>query len=405
MAAVGGQSLTAPTLQISTGAVRGSGKALPVNAPVQGTISTSSAPDAPRQAANDAPSRPRVSNRRQRHSEPAAAPETYSAKDAPVAAPEIVYDDPGKFQLTLDAGWANKHLWRGIDLAQFTSFNHLVQGRPFDNTPFDGNPPPPGAPILPKPDSDVVFAGVTTTYKGFAFGMKYITTLSDEFNPFFAPSILTRDNYSELVATLNYTRMLVGDDLLEATAGFDFYYYPNGEFWGVDHQGMVYARFSSPHYKWAQPFIELFYNVATDSDGNGIAKDGVPGGASFRGAAGSDLVEGGGFELGVEGGDRIFGNDKVSVAFTYSLSTFYKSGYAFEDDGFSHVSATVATPVTIGSHFTITPAVTYVEAVGDISPKTAATATGFAQFPGGGSISSAWNEPGWVASVKASWAF
>ena len=46
------------------------------------------------------------------------------AKDA--IAPEIVYDDPGAFHFTVEAGYSSKHLWRGIDLAQFTSANYAI---------------------------------------------------------------------------------------------------------------------------------------------------------------------------------------------------------------------------------------------------------------------------------------
>jgi len=82
----------------------------------------------------------------------------------------------------------------------------------------------------------------------------------------------------------------------------------------------------------------------------------------------------------------------VSVAATYSVSTIYKRGYAFEDDGFSHLSLTVGFPVTIGRNLTITPSVTYVESLGNIN-----------KAPEGNS--DVWNQPGWLAAVKASWQF
>ena len=83
---------------------------------------------------------------------------------------------------------------------------------------------------------------------------------------------------------------------------------------------MIYARFSSPHYKWAQPYLEVFYNIATDSQGNGLAgdnaNDACPRHQQLARRTGSELVEGGGFELGVNGGDRIFANDSVSLSLT-----------------------------------------------------------------------------------------
>lgn len=303
-----------------------------------------------------------------------------SAKGAEV--PQIAFEDPGAFRFSAEAGYASKHLWRGIDLAQFTSANYALPGD------------------TPKADSDVTFIGANATYKGFAFGLKYIETIDESFNPFFAIADTDLDSYQEFVVSLNYTRMLWGTDLLQGTAGFDFYYYPNDEFWGVENQGMLYTRLSSPHYKWAQPFLEVFYNVAIDSDGSGLADEAnFVGGSSIRGADGADLVEGGGFEIGVNGGDSVYSNGAVSLGLTYSLSSFYKTGYQFEDDGFSHVSLTLGAPISIGTNLTITPSVSYVEALGDISDNI----NGGVNF--GGNNAAAWNEPGWVASIKASWQF
>jgi len=124
-----------------------------------------------------------------------------------------------------------------------------------------------------------------------------------------------------------------------------------------------------------------------------------PGKTSFRGATGSQLVEGCGFELGVSGGDRVWANDNMSLALTYSVSTIYKSGYAFENDGFSQLIMTVGAPITFGSHLTITPSVSYVEGLAHIAPQQHAV------VPGGGSQAEIWNSPGWVAVVKASWQF
>ena len=55
----------------------------------------------------------------------------------------------------------------------------------------------------------MTFIGANITYKGFLFGIKYIETIDDNFNPFFIRRDLPNrdlDSYSELVLTLNYTR-------------------------------------------------------------------------------------------------------------------------------------------------------------------------------------------------------
>lgn len=379
-------SVAPPANIFATGYVTPDAPGTPVASDVSGTPRTSRS-DASPAASQGSSGRSEGRNRASAPSSPQRPAAAASATDYSGSAksakggevPQITFEDPGAFRFSAEAGYASKHLWRGIDLAQFTSTNYAPGG-------------------APEADSDVTFIGANATYKGFAFGLKYIETIDDTFNPFFARFTDDLDSYQEFVISVNYTRMLVGSDILQGTAGFDFYYYPNGEFWGVDNQGMLYARFSSPHYKWAQPFLEVFYNVAIDSDGNGLAASDA---LSIRNATGSDLVEGGGGEIGVNGGDSVYSNGAISVGLTYSLSTFYKTGYQFEDDGFSHVGLTLGAPVSIGSNLTITPSVSYIEALGDIEDNLDPKAgTNF-----GGNAAAAWNEPGWVASVKASWQF
>jgi hypothetical protein len=341
------------------------------DAPAAGT--TSAADDAPAAA----PSRPR---RGRRSATVAPTPAPSAPKGG--MAPAVVFDDPTALRISAEAGWASAHTWRGVDLVQFTSFNHIVPGTGAGGTG-----------TLKKADSDIYWLGVTATVKGFGLGLKYVESLDDNLNPYYALLLTDKDSYSEMVFTASYTAELVPEWLI-GTFGFDFLYYPNGEFWGVDHQGLAYAKFSMPRYTWAQPFVDVFYNVATTEDGNGFAASAVPLGG--RAATGSDLVEGWGIQFGVAGGDVIAQTGNVTWGLGYSVSGIYKHAYAFEDDGLSHLVLSLSAPVTIGDSFTITPSVSYTEALADISLRPG---------PGTNNLATAWNEPGWVASVKASWAF
>lgn len=297
---------------------------------------------------------------------------TPSAKGG-IPVEKFVTIEPPAFTFAAEAGYATSHLWRGIDLVEFTSYNHTD---------------PTGT--LGEADTGVTFFGANATYKDFGFGARFIESIDDELNPFFAPLLTDLDSYQELVLSVDYTHLLIGEKILQGTVGFDFYYYPNDEFWGVENQGMFYTRFSSAQYKWAQPFVELFYNVAIDSSGSGLAN------GNFRGASGSDLVEGGGVEFGVNGGDRVYTNDKIAVGLTYSLSGFYKTGYQFEDDGFTHLSLTIGAPISFGQHFTITPSLSYLQELSDIDVLAG---------PGTDKNPSAYNEPGFVGTIKATWTF
>lgn len=385
---------------VVTGSIRSSLAAAPANSVVSGTFApdTSVPTPSPNSAAPEAttsvpnPAAPEVSSPRESAPEKSRkqaqtlrkkgsrvqAPDIEPTRSSKDAAPAIVFNNPAALRITAEAGYASKHLWRGIDLPQFTSLNYADKK-------------------LEEQNSGVSFLGANASYRGFSFTLKYIETLDDQFNPFFSEDTSELDSYQELVLSSSYTRILMGPDWIQGTAGFDLYYYPNGEFWGVDHQGMLYTRFSCPHYKWAQPFVEFFYNIATDSQGNGLADESLQG--QIRNASGSDLVEGAGAEFGLNGGDVVYTQGEVSVAMTYSLSAFYKNGYQFEDDGFSHVTLTLGAPITVGSKITITPSVSYVEALGEISSNKSSG------IELGGEAAETWNQPGWVAAVKVGWQF
>ena len=292
------------------------------------------------------------------------------------AAPPVA--EKPQLVLSAEGGYQSKYIWRGVDLVQFTSYNAYYNGTP-------------GAKIS-APEGDVYFLGMSATYNGWAFGVKYVESLSHDFNPFFAPLLSTRDAYSEYIFSANYTYALLPDRWLNATAGFDFYYYPNGEFWGVDHQGLAYLRFVTPHYQWAQPFLNLFYNVPTTSQGRGLATGNFRQGLDGNYVTGAKLVEGCGFELGAAGGAEVARTGNVGYGVSYSLSTTYKNGYAYEPNGFSHITASLSAPVTIGQNLTIAPSVNYVYALKSINSPYA---------PG----ASVWNYPGWWFGLKATYSF
>jgi len=363
--------ITAP----APGATVESTRATEGDAAAGGTTRSADEGAAPSTAA--APSRPR----RGRRSATVAPTPALSAPKGGMA-PAVVFDDPTALRVSAEAGWASAHTWRGIDLVQFTSYNHIVPGSGAAGTG-----------TLGKADSDIYWLGVTATVKGFGLGLKYVESIDDNLNPFYAPLLTDKDSYSEIVFTASYTAELVPEWLI-GTFGFDFLYYPNGEFWGVDHQGLAYAKFSMPRYTWAQPFVDVFYNVATTESGNGLATSATPLGG--RGSTGADLVEGWGIQFGVSGGDVLAQTGNVSWGLGYSVSGIYKHAYAFEDDGLSHLVLSLSAPVTIGDSLTITPSVSYTEALQDINLRPG---------PGANNLATAWNEPGWVASIRASWAF
>jgi len=245
---------------------------------------------------------------------------------------------------TVEGGYQSKYVWRGLEIPQWTAWNEIAIRNQANGTPVAGSG------VLQRQDSDVYFLGANVAWNGLSFGVKYVETLDDGFNPWYDPSAIPTDSYSEWIFALNYTMALAPDRWLDATLGFDFYYYPNEYFWGAEHQGLAYLNFIMPRYQWAQPYVNIFYNVETASFASGNAVNTL------------DLgLEGWGFNVGVQGGGQIAQSGIVGFGVSYGVDFLYKDGYSFEPSGFTHATASLAFPVTIGENFTVTPSVSYIE--------------------------------------------
>jgi len=264
-------------------------------------------------------------------------------------------------------GYDSKYVWRGIDILRFDSFNHFVGSG------------------MKSPDDGIYFAGISAAWNGWSVGVKSITSLSDRFNPVFSRRN-DREQYQEYIFSLNYSYAVLPDGWLNVTPGFDYYYYPQDNFWGVSTQGLAYLKFVTPHYKWAQPFLDVFTNVAT----SGATDD-----ARAAGRKVDKLVAGRGFEVGLAGGDQVYSAGNVRVGLSYSLSTTYKDHYFFEPDRWTHVTASLGLPVSICESWTVTPSVNYVWAL----QTTRFPASTFE------STANTWDNPGFWWGLKANYMF
>lgn len=304
-------------------------------------------------------------------------------------APPTVAAQP-QVMFTAETGYQSKYTWRGDDIVQFTSYNAYNNALP-------------GSTQMSDPRGEVYFIGMSATYNGWAFGAKYVQSLSNDYNPFFAPLLSTRDSYSEYIFSVNYTYAVLPDRWLNVTGGFDYYWYPDAEFWGVNQQGLTYIKLVSPHYDWVKPFINLFYNVPTSSQGYGDAAPGAPDirpGLNGGAVTGARLVEGWGAEIGTAGGAQVAKTGPVTYGVAYSLSTTYKNGYAYEPNGLSHISGSLSLPVNIGGSVTISPSVNYVCALHNEIRYTGGPDVGQV-VPGSGE----WNKTGFWWGLKLSYSF
>jgi hypothetical protein len=368
-------SAAAPTRTITGGAVDGGGS---VTSAMPGESTTEFVEDAPSGATTTTSADATPAPRRRRAAAPSGvAGASVGPKGGPkggIIAP-VDYAAPPALVFTAEAGYQSKYIWRGLDTVQMVSYNEVALQNGF--TPTVGPP-------YQREDSGVYFLGANVAWNGLSFGAKYVRSVEDGFNPtndVFPFSLLTE--YEEYIFSLNYTAALVPDQWLDATLGFDFYYYPEDKFWGADHQGNAYLNFNMPRYQWAQPYINFFYNVETDSYGGGAN------GPLF------DLVsEGWGFNLGVNGGGQIAEAGPVRFGISYGIDSIFKQNFEYEPDGFTHVSATLAFPVQFGENFTVTPSVTYVENL-----------QGSVHYAGAGLDASYYDDPGWWWGIKATGTF
>lgn len=303
-----------------------------------------------------------------------------------MVAPPVEYVTPCPVW-TVEAGYQSKYIWRGLDTVQMVSWNEIniqamANGVDYVDTPN-----------YQRQDSGVYFLGANVAWNGFSFGAKYVRSVDDGFNP--AGDILnaatgmfdTLSEYEEYIFSLNYSMALVPDQWLDATIGFDFYYYPEEKFWGAEHQGLAYLNFNMPRCQWAQPYVNFFYNVETDSYTAGSANSPT-----------TDLVsEGWGFNLGVNGGGQIAEAGITRFGISYGLEGIFKQGFEYEPDGFTHLIATLAFPIQIGENFTLTPSVSYVENLDDSTP--------YFTDPAYVVNTSYYDDPGWWWGLKGTLTF
>lgn len=133
-------------------------------------------------------------------------------------------------EFTFTAGWDSRYMFKSLDNIDSSSVGDV--------------------------ENSIWYTRLAATYKGFGFSLGYLQA-AEKTNP---SRDLSNDKafYSEIILGANYTFSLV-DQVLEATVGYNAYFFPEEGFWGGSYQGEAYARLSYVQIDHFTPSVTYSY--------------------------------------------------------------------------------------------------------------------------------------------------
>jgi hypothetical protein len=352
-------------------------------------------PQRPRQGATAPTPAPIVSNDRADH---------------PLVNALLMPSDAG-WNFTMAAGYNSDLLARGVGMIGKNTFNDtardihrnwdkvitadLVNAGLIDKediSPGFEIPEDPNFVNPDKTDTAVSLFALSASKDKWTLGMQYVRSLSSDLVPFYESSFDNTDAYEEFRFSVAYNHSLIADNWLNGYAKLDFVLYPNEAFWGVSHQGLLTVGLSVDRYEYISPYVNLFYNIATDTSG-GDAK---------LGAEGADLVKGYGATVGARGSRKLLtlqgnGTPDITIGLVYDVNITAKFDYFSEQEGLTSYGVALMLPITIGSNLVVTPSVQYVGAFDNLDPSD----RGFERQAYGDEF----NDPGVIWGVNVRYAF
>lgn len=229
-------------------------------------------------------------------------------------------DDTGP-QIAFTAGWDSRYVFKDLD-----------------------NLGPHGAAAFDE-DASVWYAKASLAWNGFGFHVGYLQSageivpsghvaeIVDDSGP---TGELVQDGgaelYQEIVTGVNYTLGVLAD--VEATLGYNAYFFPEKAFWGASFQGELFATLAYTGIEHLRPSVTYSY---------------------FHSDTGS---LGGGFvDLRVDGSFDLCECGSVKVGFNPYVSLGYDIGFndnTFNTDGFTAVDFGVKIPLALNENLVLT---------------------------------------------------
>ena len=195
---------------------------------------------------------------------------------------------------------------------------YMFKGR--DNVDWSTNEPA---------DSSVWYAKVAMAWQGLGVSVGYLQAV-DETVPRMSDD-RNGEYYSEVLAGINYTSSIIGG-ILDATVGYNAYFFPEDSFWGGDYQGEAFAQLAYVQIPHLRPSITYSY---------------------FHADTYVDL-EGYFLEARIDGDFKVFDNGTVSVGINPYVSVGYDGiEYTGEGADWSAVEIGLRVPITINDNLII----------------------------------------------------
>lgn len=243
---------------------------------------------------------------------------------------------------TLSAGYQTRYIYHGLDIISFNSkyrdnFSRFNSGQ---ESTF----------ALRAESSGIYFTDASVEYKGFRGGVGYVQAV-DPTVPYFQNAgdtggFLTFPGdtvqlYREVNIHLDYTVTLV-PRWLDATVGFNTFFFPNTDFKGTAYQGEIPIRLTFTRIPFVRPSFSYFRYI---SDYKKFGAGNLNGNyVEFRLDGSVPIIDKPNFGLAIA----------PYAAFGYNINYLKFSG---DDDvgGWNTFETGVKVPVRLGKHFTITP--------------------------------------------------
>lgn len=255
-----------------------------------------------------------TSSRRTSSSTTSSRYSSASSKEVVTKNPVVETPAPLGPEIAFTAGWDSQYMFKGLDNVRASSFGG-------------------------RDESSIWYAKLSVAHEGFGFNLGYIMAV-EESDPRFSP-VERSEYYSEVIAGVNYTASIIGG-VLDATIGYNAYFFPEDEFWGTDYQGELWARVALVNIPFVTPnFVYSYFH----SD--------------------EEILEGHFFEFRLDSSIPVYDGGNFRVAVNPYVSVSYDQDYNGVDGDWNSIETGIKVPISIGDHLIVALSGNYGWDIGD----------------------------------------
>ncbi len=267
---------------------------------------------------------------------------TTSSKEGPYDKKAVIPPQaPAGPQFTISSGWQSRYIFHGLDII---SFNSRYRNDGFTLRNGIENPH--------EESSSIWFTDFSVSWKGLRAGVGYVQGI-DPTVPYFQG--FPQDGranafgalgdevrlYREVNVHVDYTFSLV-PRWLDATVGYNSYFFPNHDFKGTAYQGEIPIRLAFTRIPYVRPSF-TYYRYISDYKKFGAGN-----------------LNGNYVEFRLDAGFPLYTSRNFAIAIApYALVSYNINYLKFSgnDDigGFNTFETGLKLPIRIGKHFTVTP--------------------------------------------------